>query len=78
MSRFLLLASDFLQFFETFMSHRPFTSDMFRPAELIVSVQGTFCLIDIVDRYNLQDLKHVPKNLVADVRDGINPVRTYK
>lgn len=51
--------------------------DMFRPTELVVSVQGTFCLIDGVDRNNLQEVKNVPKNLQNDVRHGINPVRTY-
>eukprot|EP00797_Seminavis_robusta_P009928 Sro1724_g293660.2 (1023) ;mRNA; f:1942-5615 len=51
--------------------------EMFRPTELVVSVQGTFCLVDNVDRNNLKELENVPKNLVADVRHGINPVRTY-
>ena len=50
---------------------------MFRPTELVVSVQGTFCLVDGVDRNNLQELQNVPKHLLNDVRHGINPVRHY-
>ena len=51
---------------------------MFRPTELVVSVQGTFTWIEHIHRKNLHKVKHVPKNLLADVRYGTNPVRTYK
>lgn len=51
--------------------------EMFRPTELVLSVQGTFTSIEHVHRKNLHKVKHVPKNLMADVRYGTNPVRTY-
>ena len=54
------------------------TFDMFRPTDLVVSVQGTFCQIEYIDRNNLHEVKHIPKNLMEDVRFGRNPVRTYK
>ena len=51
---------------------------MFCPTQLVVSVQGTFVLIDTVDGRNVQGVKHVPRNLQDDVRFGKSPVRTYE
>jgi hypothetical protein len=51
--------------------------DMFCPTQLVVSIQGTFVLIDIVDGSNEEQVKNVPKHLLADVREGKNPVRSY-
>jgi hypothetical protein len=50
---------------------------MFCPTQLVVSVQGTFVLIDQVDGKNPQAVQHVPQELLADVRFGSRPVRTY-
>jgi len=52
-------------------------TDMFCPTQLVVSVQGTFVLIDIVDGKNPGAVKHIPKDLLADVRFGKSPVRSY-
>lgn len=52
--------------------------DMFCPTQLVVSIQGTFVLIDTVDGRNEEDVKSVPANLMADVREGTNPVRNYE
>lgn len=51
--------------------------DMFTPTQLVVSVQGTFCLIDVVDGKDPDAVEHIPNNLLADVRYGSSPVRTY-
>ena len=50
---------------------------MFCPTQLVMSVQGTFVLIDHVDATDPQEVEHVPKNLVNEVRNGTTPVRTY-
>lgn len=52
--------------------------DMFRPTKLVCSIQGSFNEIDIVDGTDEEAVKHVPKTLEVDVRDGQIPVRTYK
>jgi hypothetical protein len=44
--------------------------DMFRPTQLIVSIQGTFNFIDIVDGTDEKAVKYVPNSLLADVRHG--------
>ena len=51
--------------------------DMFRPTQLIVSIQGTFNVIDVVDGTDEQAVKYVPNSLLADVRYGKIPVRKY-
>ena len=51
---------------------------MFCPTQLVVSVQGTFVLIDTVDGRNPKGVQNVPKHLLADVRFGKSPVRTYE
>jgi hypothetical protein len=52
--------------------------DMFRPTQLIVSIQGTFNVIDVVDGTDEKAVKYVPNNLLADVRQhGKSPVRKY-
>jgi hypothetical protein len=51
--------------------------DMFRPTQLIVSIQGTFNVIDVVDGTDEEAVKYVPNNLLADVRHGKSPVRKY-
>lgn len=51
--------------------------DMFRPTQLVCSVQGSFNDINIVDGTDEEAVKHVPKTLEADVREGKIPVRTY-
>ena len=50
---------------------------MFCPTQLVMSVQGTFVLIDTVDPRDPDKVKHVPSNLVEQVRCGSTPVRTY-
>ena len=44
----------------------------------LVSVQGTFVLIDTVDGRHPNGVTNVPHNLLADVRFGRSPVRTYE
>uniref|UniRef100_A0A7S3KZV6 Uncharacterized protein n=1 Tax=Amphora coffeiformis TaxID=265554 RepID=A0A7S3KZV6_9STRA len=51
--------------------------DMFCPTQLVLSVQGTFVLIDNVDATNPDEVNHVPSNLLEEVRNGTTPVRTY-
>jgi hypothetical protein len=51
--------------------------DMFRPTQLIVSIQGTFNVIDVVDGTDEKAVKYVPNSLLADVRHGKSPVRKY-
>ena len=50
---------------------------MFCPTQLVMSVQGTFVLIDSVDPSDAEKVKHVPSNLMEQVRCGSTPVRTY-
>ena len=49
--------------------------DMFRPTQLIVSIQGTFNIIDVVT--DEKAVKYVPNSLLAGVRHGKSPVRKY-
>jgi hypothetical protein len=51
--------------------------DMFRPTQLIVSIQGTFNAIDVVDGTDEEAVKYVPNSLLPDVRHGKSPVRKY-
>jgi len=51
---------------------------MFRPTNLVCSIQGIFNVIGIVDGTDKEAVKHVPGSLLADVRDGNMPVRSYK
>ena len=51
---------------------------MFQPTKLVCSIQGIFNNIDIVDGTDEEAVKHVPSCLLADVRDGKVPVRSYK
>ena len=50
---------------------------MFRPTQLVVSVQGSFLKVDIVDGKDQEAVKHVPSNLLGEVRHGTMPLRTY-
>ena len=50
---------------------------MFCPTQLVLSVQGTFALIDTVDATNPEEVEHVPSNLREEVRRGTTPVRSY-
>ena len=50
---------------------------MFCPTQLVMSVQGTFVLIDNVDATNPEKVKHVPSHLLEEVRNGSTPVRSY-
>jgi len=52
--------------------------DMFCPTQLVVSVQGSFVLIDAVDGRDPNGVKNIPMHLFAEVRFGKVPVRTYK
>jgi len=52
--------------------------DMFCPTQLVVSVQGSFVIMDSVNGKSEKDVKNVPSALLADVREGINPVRSYE
>ena len=51
---------------------------MFGPTQLVVSVQGTFVLIDTVDGRHPNGVKNVPDHLLPDVRFGRSRVRTYE
>ena len=52
-------------------------TEMFCPTQLVASIQGTFALIDMVDNKSFEEVKHVPENLLAEVRFGRTPLRTY-
>ena len=51
--------------------------DMFLPTQMVLSVQGTFVLIDSIDATDPEQVKYVPTNLLEEVRTGNTPVRTY-
>lgn len=51
---------------------------MFRPTNLVCSLQGIFNVIDQVDGTDAEAVPHVPKSLLQEVRDGKHLVRSYK
>ena len=51
---------------------------MLQPTQLVCSIQGNFNEIGIVNGMNEEEVKHVPSNLKANVRDGNVQVRSYK
>lgn len=51
---------------------------MFRPTQLVVSVQGTFLSVDIVNGKDENAVKHVPSSLLEEVRYGKTPLRNYE
>lgn len=63
---------------KTLLTSNALPKDMFQPTQLVTSIQGIFNKIGIVDGSDEQAVKHVPSNLIADVREGKNPVRSYE
>lgn len=52
--------------------------DMFRPGQLICSIQGTFNPIHVMDRSSIQAIKHVPKSLRREVKACNSVIRSYE
>jgi len=51
--------------------------DKFRPGDLVCSIQGTFNPVHVVDGRDVESIKHVPKSLFSEVREGSNVLRRY-
>lgn len=64
--------------FLTFSYSYLWLAGMFRPSNLVCSIQGIFNVIKIVDGTDEKAVRHCPPSLVADVRKGMYPVRSYK
>ena len=52
--------------------------DMFKPGELVCSIQGTFNPVHVLDRAKVESIKHVPKALSKDIKSGDSAVRSYE
>jgi hypothetical protein len=52
--------------------------DMFRPCDLICSIQGTFNPVHVIDGADAEAVKAVPRSLCSEVQNGANVLRTYE
>lgn len=52
--------------------------DMFRPADLVCSIQGTFNPVHYVGTRQRESIKHCPTDLKDEVQKGNSVLRTYE
>lgn len=52
--------------------------DMFRPAGLVCSIQGSFNPVHFVNGSDTNAVERVPKSLAAEMKEGSNVLRTYE
>ena len=52
--------------------------DMFRPSDLVCSIQGSFNPIHYVGTRQREAIKHIPKALKDEVKQGDTVLRTYE
>jgi len=52
--------------------------DMFRPTNLVCSIQGVFNTVEPVNISDIESLTHVPRTLKDDLQRGDSALRSYK
>jgi hypothetical protein len=52
--------------------------DMFRPTNLVCSIQGAFNPVHYVGTRDRESIRHVPKRLEEEIKNGNSLLRTYK
>jgi hypothetical protein len=54
------------------------SKDMFRPTNLVCSIQGIFNPVHFVNGSDAEAVERVPSSLLGEMKDGSNVLRTYE
>ena len=61
-----------------FFERLPITTDMFRPADLLCSIQATYNPVHNIKTEDIDKIERIPKSLKDEVKEKKCIVRTYE